>query len=348
MVLSKIKTVERLFFIHHLSLILRSGIPLPKALLILADQSKNRRFKKIIRNVETMIQRGNSFEQSLSRYKHVFSNSLVSMVRIGELKGDLATVLDGYYQLLLKQNKIRSKVTSALIYPSVVVAAMILVSIFAVVFIFPQLVELVAEFEGELPLITRMAIAISSFITDYGLLLLLGFIALIVFGLIFARLPMGKWLFHGFYLRVPIFGQIVTNYNIAVFARNFGTLLKASISMTESLHTTASTMQNVYYKRALMQAQQVVRRGDAMNEALKHHPTIFPEIVRQIIVVGEQSGTVDTMTIEIADFYEDLLLRTLDGLASIIEPVIILLLGAGVTFLALSILLPLYSLTSLV
>lgn len=343
-----IRNKDRIFFVHHLSLVLKAGISLPKALLILSKQVQNKYFRRVLVNVEKQIQKGNTFEEALTKYRQIFSHSLISMVRIGELKGDLYAVLDGYYQLLRKQDRIRSKVKSAMIYPVVVIVALIAVSVFAVVFIFPRLIELVNEFQGELPLITKMAIGISNFITQYGLIMIIILAIIVVIGFIFSKTKSGKWFFHYIMLNMPILGVIFKRYNLAIMSRNFGTLLNSGISMTDALHTTSTTLNNVHYQSSILEAEKVVEHGDFVHVALENHPKIYPELVLQIIVVGEQSGTMDKMMIEIADFYEEQLLLTLDNLASIIEPIIILLLGVGVAFLALSILLPLYSLSVLI
>jgi type IV pilus assembly protein PilC len=341
-----IKNKDRIFFVHHLALVLRAGIALPQALLILANQMKNKRFKKVLKSVEKGVQKGNSFEQALAKYKWVFSKSFISMVRIGEMKGEIQTVLDGYYELLKKQDKIRSKVKSAMVYPVVVILALVLVSVFAITFIFPRLIELVAEFDGELPIVTRIAIWLSDFVKAFGFeMLILSVVAFLAY-LVFIETPPGKWVFHYIYIRIPIFGPIVRNYNLAIIARNLGSLLQAGIPLTDALETTASTINNVYFSSSLMKARKSVGMGEPMITVLENYPYLYPDIVTQIIFVGEQSGAVGEMMVEIAEFYEEQLLVTLDSLASIIEPIIIVLLGGAVVFLALSVLMPLYALTS--
>ena len=343
-----IRNRDRAFFVHHLSLILKAGISLPKALIILSKQVKNSYFKRVLINVEKKIQKGNTFEEALLKYKGLFSKSMISMVRIGEMKGDLYAVLNGYYQLLNRQDKIRSKVKSAMVYPIVVVVALIAVSVFAVFFIFPRLIELVNEFQGELPLPTRISIAVSGFATEYGLLMIIFFVILLFAAYIFSLSKPGRWVFHALILRVPVVGNIVKHYNIAIMSRNFGTLLNSGIPVTDALYTTSTTLNNVYFKSSVLEAMEMVQKGDNIHQALQNHPSIYPDLVLQIIIVGEQSGSIDEMMLEIADFYEEQLLITLDTLASIIEPIVILILGVGVAFLALSILLPLYSLSVLI
>lgn len=342
-----IKGEDKLFFVQHLALMLRAGITLPKAIGIMANQSKKKYFKHVQNDLKSQLEKGGSFEQALSKYKYIFPAAFISMVKIGELKGDLATVLQGYFHMLRKQMQIKSKVRAALIYPAVVVVALGAVGIMAVVVIFPRMVDLVTEVEGELPLVTKIAIGMSNILINYGIYIGI-FLAVLafVYTLVLKTEP-GKRTFHYIFLKTPILAPILKLYNLAMFARNFGSLLKSGIAITDCLEATSDTMNNYYYKQSLLDARELVSKGGFIHIALERYRLIYPDVVVQLMVVGEQAGTLDEMLLELADFYEGKVTNTLEALTSIIEPIIILILGSAVAFLALSILMPMYSLTSM-
>jgi len=343
---SSIRGEDKLFFVQHLALMIRAGITLPKAIGILAGQTRKKYFRKVLTHIKAMIEKGGSFEQALLRYNLIFPSAFISMVKIGELKGDLATILQGYFYLLRKQMHIKSKVRAALIYPIVVFIALVAVAIVSVVVIFPRMFELVAEIGGELPLVTRIAIGISNLLINYGLYILVGFIAFCIALVLIMKTQTGQKFFHYIFLKTPILAPILRLYNLAMFARNFGSLLKSGIAVTDCLDAASDAMKNYYYKISLIEAREHVSKGDFIHAALENYKLIYPDVVIQLIVVGEQSGTLDDMLIEIADFYEEKVSNTMETLTSIIEPIIILVLGGAVAFLALAILMPMYSLSS--
>ncbi len=339
---------DRLFFIQNLVLMLRAGITLPKALGILAKQTKNIYWRDVILDVRESSMKGNTLEKSLSKFPNVFPHSFISMVRMGELKGDLSSVLDKYFEFLQSEQKVRDKVKSAMIYPIVILVAIVAVAIFAVVFIFPKITELFNEVEGTLPLTTRIVMGISNILVKHGILIAFLLVGLIVFLIFFVRTKRGKFIYHFILLRLPIIGPIVIKKNLFHVLRNFGVLLEAGIPLAQSLSETSEIISNVFYKQSLKDISVDISKGNQINEGFKKYPLLYPEVALQIITVGEESGKLTDMLRHISTFYEQKLLSTLDNLSSIIEPVLILLMGAGVAFMAVSILMPIYSFSTMV
>lgn len=336
---------DRLFFALHLALMLRAGISLPKAVTSLAKQTKKKYWGQVLQDVQKKLIEGNSFEVSLNAHKEIFGVAFVSMIKVGELKGDLASVLDTYVELEQKQAVIIQKVRSAMAYPTIVMIAIILLAIGAVMFIFPRIAEIFEEVDTQLPLVTRMVIWISDTLVQYGVFIFSGLIILFIFlGFVF-RSPSGKQFLHMLAVRMPILGKIIREQNLASLSRNLGVLLTSGIQISEALLATSQVVTNIHYKRSLTEARTEIMNGNFVHSAFVKYPNLYPDLIIQIISVGEEAGVLDEVLAEMANFYEKRVLATLGTLSTVIEPVLILVLGVGVAFMALAVLLPIYSLT---
>ncbi|MCH8049223.1 type II secretion system F family protein [Patescibacteria group bacterium] len=336
---------DKLFFSLNLALMLRAGISLPKAVETLAAQTKKKYWRAVLLDVRKRLMEGNSFEKSLTAYKSIFGVTFISMARVGELKGDLASILDTYVELAQKEAMIIQKVKMALAYPTVVLLAMVVLGIGAVTFIFPRIAEIFEEVDTQLPLITRIVIGISNILVRYGVVILILFILLILATSFAMRTRSGKFFTHMLILRVPILSRIIKQQNLARLSRSLGVLLASGIRISEALLATSEVVSNVHYKTSLLHARQEIINGNFVHTAFVTYPHLYPNLIIQIITVGEEAGVLDKVLQEIADFYERRVMTTLATLSTIVEPILILLMGAGVALMALSILLPIYSLT---
>ncbi len=342
----RISLMERTVFTQNLYVMTRGGIPLAQALATLRIQTKNKRFKTILGVLQQQIERGQSFSKALSLFPRYFSEVYVSMIAAGESSGKLESVLQELAVQLKKQRVLIGKIRGALFYPAIVLIAMVAMGIVMFVFVIPKITDIYKETGAVLPLPTRMLIGISTFVLGNGILVLL---ALLVLGVAlgrYLRTTSGKKLSHGLLLRLPVFGTIIKKINLARFARTLHSLLQTDIPIVQSFQIIERTLGNIHYRMAMSEASQLLKKGISVVEALQKRPALFPPMVAQMLAVGEQSGTLDELANEIANFYEEDVDETMTNFSSIIEPVLLLLLGIGVAGMALAILLPMYSLTN--
>ena len=337
---------EKLFFIQYLNVMLKAGISLSIALKTLAKQTKNKKFAGVIEDVSKNVEKGVSFTESLRPHEKIFGQLFINMVESGEVSGKLEEVLKRLYIQFKKNHELISKVKGALTYPIVVLAAMGGIGIFMMIFVVPKITSMFKDFDAELPLATRLLIKISDSLAAYGLFYLIG---LAVFMIIIVRLiktPKGKYVFHGLLLRLPIFATIIKKINLARFARTMSSLLKTDIMIIKSFQITASVFGNVYYRDALLEMSNKIKKGGTINEIVTNYPKLFPPVVTQMISVGEETGELDYILEELAEFYEGEIDQTMNNLPAVIEPVLILLLGAVVGGMAIAVVMPMYALTT--
>ena len=341
----RVSVVDKIFFTQNLQVMVKAGLPLASALKTIAEQTEGAAFKRVLQNVSEQVDRGVAMSDALTPYPKVFSELFINMIRAGEKSGKLDEVLIQLATQLRKSHALISKVRGALTYPIIVVVAMIGIGTGMMIFVIPQITGVFEEVHAELPLPTRILIGTSDFLVNNGLWVALG---AILFSIIFIRLihtKRGRELWHGFLLKLPIMSPILKKINLAKFARTFSSLLKTDIPIVQAFHITATTLGNALYRNAIEQAAEQVKKGMPVATIIKAYPKLFSPLITQMISVGEETGTLDTVLDELAIFYEDDVDRTMGSLATIIEPVLMLLLGAGVGTIAVSIMLPLYALS---
>src|SRR3990167_1879198 len=341
-----ISLTEKIFFMQNLQVMVRTGLSLAMALRTLADQSTHKRFKYVLHNVYEQVEKGTPFARALSMHPSVFPDLTVSMIESGELSGKLDEVLQHVTEQMKKDHELISKVRGAMLYPSIIVIAMGGIGTAMMVFVIPKLLTIFTEFNTELPLPTRVLIAASNFTTRHGLLLALLAILLIAgarYGI--KKTERGKQFFHGLLLRLPLFGGIIKKVNLARISRTFSSLLTTDIPIVQTALITSKTIANIHYRAALIDLSEKLKKGAPVSQVLSAYPHLFPPVVSQLARVGEESGSLDHVLGELASFYEEDVDQIMKNLPSIIEPLLILILGAGVGAMAVAIIMPMYSLT---
>lgn len=343
---STIPISEKLFFVQHLSIMLKAGISLSVALKTLGKQTGNKRFAGIINDISKNVEKGVSFTESLRPHEKIFGQLFVSMIESGEISGKLEDVLKRLYIQFKKNHELVSKVKGALTYPAVILAAMTGIGIFMMIAVVPKITVMFKDFNAELPLATKLLIKLSDSLVAYGLLYLIGSVvfALIIFQ--FSKTIKGKYIFHGLLLKLPIFAPIIKKINLARFARTISSLLKTDIMIIKSFQITANVLGNVYYRDALNEMSNKIKKGGTINEIIGNYPKLFSPVVIQMIAVGEETGELDYILEELAEFYEGEIDQTMNNLPAIIEPLLILILGLVVGGMAVAVIMPMYSLTS--
>ncbi|MEW6610326.1 MAG: type II secretion system F family protein [Patescibacteria group bacterium] len=340
-----ISLTEKIFFMQNLQVMVRTGLSLAMALRTLADQSTHSRFKYVIRNIYEQVEKGTPFARALAAHPSVFPDLTVSMIESGELSGKLDEVLQHVTEQMKKDHELIAKVRGAMLYPSIIIIAMVSIGTAMMIFVIPRLIDVFAEFKATLPLPTRILIATSNFTTRNGPFVVLGFVALIVALRAFSKTTAGTHIVHALLLRMPIFGAIIRKINLARISRTFSSLLTTDIPIVQSSLITSRTIKNVYYREALLDLAERLKKGSQVHAVFSSYPHLFPPVVSQLTRVGEESGALDHVLLQLALFYEEEVDQIMKNLPSIIEPLLILILGAGVGAMAVAIIMPMYSLT---
>jgi type IV pilus assembly protein PilC len=344
--LSRVPLKERLFFVQHLGVMLKAGISLGVALKTLSKQSENKFFVKILSDVSDKVDKGSSFAESLMPYKKIFGEMFINMVEAGELSGKLEEVLHELFIQMKKEHALISKVKGALTYPTVILFAMGGIGTFMMVKVVPQITVMFKEMDAELPLATKILINVSDGIANNGILTVLIFVTVVSLFIYIIKTPKGKYIFQGILLKTPVFGAIIKKINMARFARNISSLLKTDIMIIQCFQITASVLGNLHYRAALEEMAQKIKKGGKLNEVVNAYPKLFTPVVAQMISVGEETGELDNILMELAEFYEEEVDNIMESLPSIIEPLLMLILGLGVGAIAIAIMMPMYSLSS--
>ncbi len=342
----RIPLKEKLFFVQHLVPMLRVGISLSKALRTLAKQSGNKYFQSILSEVAEKVDGGESMANSIRPYEKVFGELFISMIEAGESSGNLENVLEQLYIQMKKEHTLISKVRGALTYPIVILFAMFGIGIFMFIVVIPKMTSIFSEMDIELPLVTRILISVSNAIANNLIVAVILFTAFVLIFIKVLKTKKGKYAFHCFILKMPIVGSIIKKINLARFARNISSLLKTDIMIVKSFHITANVVGNLRYKEAILEMGEQIKKGEKLYTTAKNYPKLFPPVVQQMINVGEETGELDSILMELAEFYEGEVDQIMNDLPSLIEPLLILVLGVGVGGIAAAIIMPMYSLSS--
>jgi type IV pilus assembly protein PilC len=338
-----VSLTEKLFFTRNLRVMVSAGLPLPRALETLAKQAKNKKFKNAILNIREEIVKGKGFSDSLAKYPDIFSELFQNMVRVGEESGTLEGVLQTLSRQIEREYDLKSRIKGAMIYPAVIICAMIGIGILMLVMVVPQLAQTFEELEVELPLTTQIVIGIGNFLKEKWYLVIF-----IIFVLVFllgraAKTETGKRIIDKLTLRAPIISPIIRKINTAYTTRTLSSLIAAGVPIIRSLEITSGTLGNIYYKSAIKTVAEKVRKGEKIAQALEPYENIYPSIVIQMVAVGEETGETSGILAQLAEFFEEEVSNATKNLATLIEPVIMLIIGAAIGFFAVSMIQPMYS-----
>ncbi len=342
--IQRVKLVDKINFARNLGVMIGAGLSLTRALTVLGTQTDNRKLRWALEGVAEAVNRGTSLADGLAEHPSIFNELFANMVRVGETAGNLEDVLKLVARQLQKEYDLTSRVRGAMIYPAVVISVMFLVGGVMMVVVVPKLVAVFQDLKVELPITTRAIIALSAFLQQFWYVALLGCVGAIV-GLRWWRTtPAGKRLLDWFWLALPIIGPLMRKVNAARFARTFGSLIESGVSVVQALDITSRTLTNHYYRESLAAAGESVVKGGAVSEALAREPDLYPPLVTHMMNVGEETGSTTDILHRVALFYEAEVARTSKNLSTIIEPVLMVVIGAAVGLFAVSMIQPMYSL----
>jgi type IV pilus assembly protein PilC len=347
-VLQKIGTVEKVFFVQNLAVLIKAGFSLANALETVARQTKQKWFREVVVNISNSVQSGQSFAQALRAYEKIFDPLFINMIEAGEISGKLEGTLHELALQMKKTHGLVLKVRNALAYPTIILIAMVTIGTGMMIFVIPKIIDIYKDTTYALPLVTRIVIAVSDFVLNNGILVVLLLISSGVLFFFSQKQPKIKLFTHRMILRLPIAGNIVREFNIARFSRVFYSLITTDLPIIRAFEIISNTLRNKAYQKLLKDAIPQLERGVSIGKLLSEDPLLFPPTVVEMITVGEQSGALDEMAKDIADHYEEEVSSTLDGLSVLIEPVLMLILGGAVGLIAVAILWPMYNLVNVV
>ncbi|MCH7828740.1 type II secretion system F family protein [Patescibacteria group bacterium] len=334
---------EKLMFMRTLKVMVVAGIALPKTLEVLSLQTKSRKLKNALGEIRKRVLQGHQLSDSMSFYPGIFPDLVVNMIRTGEESGTLENVLSQLTLQLEREHDLRSKIQGALVYPAVIIVAMIGIGILMLITVVPNLAATFEELQVPLPASTRAIISFADFFTSFWYLVILFALGGMAVGYLALRTKAGKNLVDTLVLRTPIVGPIVKKVNTAFFARTMSSLIGAGIPMVRALEVTATVLGNTHFRKVLLKGAEEMRKGVKLSEVLSQHTNLYPIVVVQMVEVGEETGQTAELLAKLADFFEEEVTNITRNLASIIEPVLMLIIGAVVGFFAISMIQPMYS-----
>lgn len=340
---AKVKLNDLSMFCRQFSTMIDAGVSLVRCLSVLQEQTANPRFKKMIQEIQSDVEAGQTLSRALGKYPNTFNNLFVGLVNAGEVGGVLEESLQRLSSFLEKDQELRRKVKSAMTYPVIVMVVAITIVLLLVAFILPKFLELFTDLgmtEDSFPAPTLYLMKFSNFLTSKWYFATAGLFIFLILFKSFVKTKVGRRTYDRFKLKAPVFGKLNHKIALARFARTLGTLLSSGVPILSAMETVAGTVSNDIISEAILNARARIREGDRIGEPLQKSK-LFPPMVVQMISIGEESGSLDPMLAKVADFYEAEVDAALDSLTSAIEPVLIVFLGFAVGFIVIAIFLPL-------
>lgn len=345
--LDRVKTKDLVIFTRQLSTMVNAGVPLVRSLATLQAQTQSKKLKQTLSVITKDVESGIQLAEALEKHPDVFSTVYTNMVKAGEAGGILDDILKKLAFQQEKDSSIKKKLKGAMTYPSVLMFITIIAFFALTIFVVPKIGAMVKSLAGEdatLPIQTTIMLGISDFLRNFWFIWLPAVVGTIFALRFYIKTKAGRRNFHLFLLKAPIVKTIVTKVAVARFSRTFASLMSAGVTVLEALHTTSGAIGNVIIEEELARASEAVKNGKQLSEPLSESK-VFPAIVSQMLAVGEETGQTDTILIKVADFYEEEVDTLVDSMSSIIEPIMIVIMGAMVGLIAASVIGPISSLT---
>ncbi len=340
-----VSSKDVVLFSRQLATLIGAQVPILQALRILQSQLSSKQLEAVIQDLIASIENGESLSLALTKHPNVFGNVYVSLVKSGEISGTLNKSLNYLADQLEKDYALQSKVRSALTYPVFIVVTLFAVALLMFKFVLPNLTSVLLEQGGELPTVSKILIAITNFINGYWWLVLLVIGGGVVFLKFYITTPNGRYLFDKLKISTPIISGIFERIYLARFSRNLSTLVAGGIPIIQALQMISEIINNVIYRDIVMKASEQLANGRSISDSLQGNPE-FPPLVTQMVRVGEETGQLDDILSKLANFYEKEVDDRVSILTTLLEPLIMILLGVGVGALIAGVLLPIYNLAS--
>ena len=344
----RVKMTEKINIARNLGSMLEAGLPLSRALGVLVKQTRNATLKKVLADMNMEIDGGQTFTSALSKYKKIFPPVFISMVHAGEQGGALAEALKTVASQMESTYSLERRIRGAMMYPAVIVSVMIVVGILMFIFVVPTLMKTFMDLHVALPASTQLLISVSDIIRNNGLFVLAILVLLTALLYAWSKSVSGRFVLHMLVLKIPLIGPLVQEINTARASRTLSSLMKSGVGVVESLEITSSVVQNVHFKDVLLKAREAIGKGGQMSKIFAANTKIYPVFMSEMLSVGEETGKVTEMLSDVAHFYEEDVEQKTKDMSTVIEPFLIVVIGAAVAFFAISIISPMYSLANVI
>ncbi len=338
-----VSQVEKIMLTRNLWIMFSAGLSLVKIFDILQLQAKNQKLKIMLMGVKERLNKGESFSSALAQYPKIFNDFFLSMVKIGEESGTLEGIFEILSTHMDRDHQLRSKIKGALIYPCIIVLTMMVVGVVVSIFVLPKFSSFLEGMNIDLPIYTRILIAIGNLSQQYWYLAILVPVILVYGFFLAIKTKNGRWLRDTFLIKVPLLAPFIKKSNATILIRSLSSLNASGISQVRSLEITSATVGNIYFKNALDQAIEKVKKGEKLSGALRPYEKIFPLGAIEMMEVGEETGKSTEILRKLSEFYEQEVIELTKNFSVIIEPLLIVVLGLCVAFFAISIIEPMYS-----
>lgn len=343
-IFNKVKPIERINFARNLGAMLEAGLALSRALAVIEKQTKNTVFKKVVNSLIQEVDKGVTLSDAMTKHGKAFPKLFIAMVHAGEQSGTLSESLKIVALQMESAYALDKRIKGAMLYPAVIVTAMIIIAILMFIYVVPTLLKTFTELHIKLPPTTQFVLDISNLIRNHGLLVLIIFMIVSFILIWFSKKTAGKRIVDAFILKIPVIGILVQEVNTARTARTMSSLLGSGVDVVESVNITSDVVQNIYFKEALIKASEAIKNGELMSKTFGQYVKYYPLFFIEMMNVGEETGKTGEMLLGVAKYFEEDVNQKTKDMSTIIEPVLILFIGGAVGFFAVSMIQPMYSL----
>ncbi len=347
-IFGKVKAQEKINFARNLGSMITAGLSMSRALSVIERQSKNKAFQKIIASLQSEITKGKTLSDAMSMYKNIFSPLFISMVSAGEKSGTLNESLKIVADQLDKSYVLQRKVKGAMMYPAIILFAMVIIAILMLTYIVPTLMKTFTELKLDLPMSTKLILFVSKLLINNGLFVLIIVVAIVSLFIFWSKKESGKKVIHLLILKIPVIGNIIKEVNSARTARTLSSLLSSGVDVVESVKITKDVIQNIYYRRILDKVGSAIEKGEPISKIFSENSNFYPIFLGEMINVGEETGKIGEMLHGVATFYEDDVEQKTKDMSTIIEPFLMIIIAAVVGFFAVAMISPMYSLVNVI
>lgn len=341
-----VKRVEVIHMTKNLSAMLSAGLSVSRALSVIERQSSNKRLQSVAKGLSESIKKGSSFHETLSAYPKIFPEIFIAMARSGEESGSLADALSIVALQMERSEELAHKIRGAMIYPAIVVTAIIIVGILMLIFVVPTLTGTFKDLGVQIPLATRIIVAMSDFMVAHIIIVMSSIVAFIIGGIAFVRSRFGSKIVLTLSLLLPVIGELVRETYTARASRTLSSLLSSGVPVLNALSITKEVVHAQSFAKVIEEAEESVKKGELLSASFAEHSRLYPILMSEMLLVGEETGKVAPMLKQVAEFYEEDVAEKTKDLSTIIEPILILIIGAFVGVFAVSMIAPIYSLSS--
>lgn len=344
----KINAQEKITFARNLSSMIEAGLSVSRALSVMERQTTSAKLKKVLISLNGEINQGRTLSDAMKKFPDTFSQLFISMVKAGEESGTLATALKVVALQMDRAYSLQRKIKGAMMYPAVIVGVMIIISVLMLTYIVPTIMKTFSGLKVQLPWTTRLIVTVSNILREQGLWVFVGVVILFFIIRWALKTKNGKIFVDAFITKIPVIGELVREVNAARTARTMSSLLTAGVGVVESVKITNDVLQNVHYKKILNQAEENIKKGSQMSVVFLNNTKYYPVFVGEMVAVGEETGKVGEMLLGVANYYEEDVEQRTKDMSTVIEPFLMVFIGAAVGFFALAMISPMYSLVNII